>query len=654
MDELAVLVHKMMEMENINVMFAMVEMEGRIYLVARSRLPQVDVSEIARLFGGGGHAAAAAASIKNMTLTQVEDGLFRFLNAALGPVRTAKDIMAYPVISMRPDGSLNDARKLLVRYDINVLLVTGEDGSIKGFISMQNVEKALLHGLTSYPVKEFMTSEFETVGPEATFREIQVLIVEQKQRILPVVRDGIAVGVITRTDLLNILASETQVPGSLIEEAADTKTGRDQAHPEPAARTPAPPHYRPAGRTRPHRRSTRLRGPMPWAVFVRDIFLRQDNLDIDVVIEGDANRFADVFAQHHSDVRVRHHRKFKTAVLIFSDDLKIDVTTARIEYYDAPGALPVVRQGSIRMDLYRRDFSINTLAVSLSEEQFGTVIDYFRGLKDIKDGYVRVLHNLSFVEDPTRVFRAIRFEQRFGFKIGKLTQTLIQNAVKHDFFLKLSGKRLFSEIDQILQEEEPAPAVARLAEFDLLKFIHPDLTFDKRRRDLFARIKKVRDWFDLTFLSEEYRPSLVYLLGILDGLDYQDIAETCVRLSMLKYEKKILAEEKPLADRALGRLYRKKDPTPSEIHRVLSQLSTESLLFIMAKTQREGIARSVSQYLTKLKHIRTELDGEDLIAMGLEPGPRFKNILTELLHARLNGEVKSRQDEEAFITEHYL
>ncbi|MDY6851718.1 MAG: CBS domain-containing protein [Thermodesulfobacteriota bacterium] len=652
-DELAVLVHKMMDMENINVMFALAAMEGRIYLVARSRAPQVDVGEIAKVFGGGGHPSAAAATIKNMTLPQVTNQLLEVLTMVLGPVHMARDIMAYPVISIDPDGSLTAARKLLVRYDINVLLVTSKEGAVLGYISMQNVEKALLHGLTSYPVKEFMTVEFEVIGPEATFPEIRAVIIEQKQRILPVVEDGRALGVITRTDLLNILVSEIKLPGSLIEETTDLKTGRTkkilhlirERLPKNIVKLLAD-----IGRT-----ADRLDyGAYAVGGFVRDLFLRQENLDIDVVIEGDAIKFAQRFAKDHQGVRVRQHRKFNTAVLILPDGFKVDVTTARLEYYESPAALPVVQSGSIRMDLYRRDFTINTLAINLNEARFGTVIDYFRGLKDLKDGYIRVLHNLSFVDDPTRVFRAIRFEQRFDFKIGKLTATLIQNAAKHDFFLKLSGKRLSGEIKLILHEEDPGPALGRIAELDLLKFIHPHLTYDKRRKDLFRRIKKVLDWFDLTYLSEKYEPWMVYFQGFLDGLNQQETAEVCRRLRLLKRERLILVDEKPLVNEALGRFYRKRNVRPSDVYELLHPISTESLLFMMARTKRESTTKAVSSYFTKLKHIQPELTGKDLIALGLKPGPEFKGIFRALQDGRLNGEINSRAEEEDFVRRRFI
>ena len=158
-------------------------------------------------------------------------------------------------------------------------------------------------------------------------------------------------------------------------------------------------------------------------------------------------------------------------MIIFEDGYKIDVATARFEYYSSPAALPDVEMSSIKLDLFRRDFTINTLAIQLNATRSGNLIDFFSAQKDIKDKAVRVLHNLSFVEDPTRVFRAIRFEQRFGFVIGKLTANLIENAVRMDFFKRLSGRRVFTEIRLILEEDNPTDAVMRLHDFGLLKVI---------------------------------------------------------------------------------------------------------------------------------------------------------------------------------------
>ncbi|MBW2062920.1 MAG: CBS domain-containing protein [Deltaproteobacteria bacterium] len=652
--DFAVLVHKLMDMENINILFALARMEDHVYLVARSRLPEVDVAEIVREFGGGGHPAAASASIKDQTLTQVEDKLQALIKAKMEPVRRARDIMAFPVISIPPDGTLEEARETLTRYDINVLMIVNKKDAVLGFISQQNVSKALHHGLIDMPVSEFMTSEFSTIGPEASFPEIIQFIVGQNQRILPVIDDNRLQGVITRTDLLRILTSETDASVSFEGYEDNSHVGRNK-NIKNLMRERLPRNIidllADLGRT-----ADRL-GYSVYAVggFIRDIFIQQDNLDIDIVVEGDGINFAKVFATEHPGVRIRSHRKFNTAVLIFPDDFKIDVATARLEYYESPATLPIVEVGSLRLDLYRRDFTINTLAVKLNEQHFGGLIDYFRGVKDIKYGYIRVLHNLSFVEDPTRVFRAIRFEQRFGFKISKLTANLIENAVKYDFFQKLSPQRLFVELKYILQEDEPALAIKRLDEFDLLKFIFQDLKFTKAKADLFARIKKVCHWFDLTYLGENYQAWMIYFLGLLDGRPQEELAQLSDRLILRRRDRELVVQEKPEIDRILRSLHRQRsDIRPGRLYKLLKPLSTEAILFLMARTTREETSRAVSSYFTRLKEVKIELSGKDLIAMGLEPGPKFKEILDQLHQARLNEEVKNLSDEKEFVRRHVL
>jgi len=213
--------------------------------------------------------------------------------------------------------------------------------------------------------------------------------------------------------------------------------------------------------------------------FVRDLLLYKKNDDIDIVIEGDGIKFAIEYAKQ-TDSNLHIYEKFGTAVITMPDNFKIDVASARMEYYKSPAALPTVEMSSIKLDLYRRDFTINTLAINLIPDEFGTLTDFFAGQRDLKDKIIRVIHNLSFVEDPTRIFRAIRFEQRFGFKIGKLTAGLIKNAVKMDFFRKLSGLRVLTELRYILEERHPVRAVIRLSDYNLLQVLHSEVKLNNK------------------------------------------------------------------------------------------------------------------------------------------------------------------------------
>ncbi len=439
--EFAVLVHKLKDIENLDVVFALGRMEDRIYLVARSRIPEVNAGAIAAYFGGGGHSTAASATIRDLTLIQAEDRLLEVLKSYVRPFPTAADLMNSPVISTEADADIADSANTMVKYNINAMPVM-HDGALVGLINRQVVEKAVFHGLEDQKVREFMNSDFGTVSPQATLLEIQTYLVENQQRILPVTDKGEVRGVITRRDLLNYLVSDhSNIPTALYEDL-------DEGHWPKRKNIVAVMHEQlPSEIIRILKNSGKLAERLncqAYAVggFVRDLLLRRPNLDIDIVVEGDGIEFAKLFAEEYG-VRARYHKKFNTAVLIFPDGLRVDVASARFEYYQYPAALPIVEFGSLKMDLYRRDFTINTLAISLGPDEFGHLIDFFGGQRDIKEKVVRVLHSLSFVEDPTRILRAIRFEQRFGFRIGKQTASLIRNAVQMGLIEKLWGHRFF-------------------------------------------------------------------------------------------------------------------------------------------------------------------------------------------------------------------
>ncbi len=647
--DFALLVHKLKDMQNLDVIFALASMENRVYMIARSRLQEVDVGKVAMVFGGGGHPSAASATIRGQTLIQVEEKLFGLLNQFINPKQSARDLMSAPVIHVEPAVTLEEAHDLLTRYNVNVLVVLESDKPL-GIISRQVIEKAIHHKLKQVPVREYMTTEIGIVSPDATLSEIQEKIIGNQQRLLPVVENGRVLGVITRTDLLNVLVSE---PARIPEFAVEGKEWRTNVRERGVAkflRERLPEEIiellMAVGRV------ADSLGYNAYAVggFVRDIFLYQENLDTDVVIEGDGIEFAKALAGLLGG-RVRAHEKFRTAVVILPKGRKIDVATARLEYYKSPGALPTVETGSIKLDLYRRDFTINTLAIKLNPGKFGTLIDFFGAQKDLKRKVIRVLHNLSFVEDPTRVFRAVRFEQRFGFGIGKLTSKLIENAVRMDFFRKLSGRRLFSELRQILEEDKPVMALQRLHEYSLLKVIHPKIVYDSAMEALLHSVEKVLIWHNLLFLEEPSRDWMVYLLALMISCDQGAQVALCDRLELTPRHRKVLIDEKTKADACLKWMAPLEILKNSDLYRKLYPFHIETLLYMMASTTHKSIKRAVSSYITQLRSTTTLLDGKYLKEIGFKPGPLYREILDRLLDARLNGEVKTLLDEVEFVRE---
>jgi len=648
--DFAFLVQKMAKMENLDVTFALALMESKIYIVARSRIEEVDVGAILGTFGGGGHAYAAAATVKGQTLTQTENQLLEELQAKIKTRRLARHLMSSPAIAVDPEVSCEEANHLLTRYNINALLVTAKTGDreeLRGYITRQVIEKALFHKLGGVPVREYMTTELASVGPEADLREIQKKIIESKQRILPVIQEERIAGVITRTDLLNILVGQGRP-----ESAATTEPLRDSFLPRTRNVTKFMQERLPRRLMDILREIGEVASSLNCGAYVvggcvRDLFLYRGDEDMDIVIEGDGIAFAKRFAGI-SGARIHTHEKFGTAVIIYPDGLKIDVASARMEYYKFPAALPVVEMSSIKLDLYRRDFTINTLTIQLNPDRFGILIDFFNAQKDIKEKSIRVLHNLSFVEDPTRVFRAIRFEQRFGFTIGRLTAGLIQNAVTMDFFRDLSGRRVFNELQPILQEESPAAAISRLNDFGLLKVIHPALVCDKQLLALLNAVQQVLSWYDLLFLDESYMQWAVYFLALVHRCEKEQVEAVCRRFELTPRLMKLFVDGRAKAQNGLYVLGRSLPAANSTVYHRLAEFRTELVLFMMAAADQEKVKKAISLYFTNLRRTTISLRGDDLKQMGASPGPIYREVFQAVLDAKLNGQVKTREEEIEF------
>jgi tRNA nucleotidyltransferase (CCA-adding enzyme) len=320
-----------------------------------------------------------------------------------------------------------------------------------------------------------------------------------------------------------------------------------------------------------------------------------------------------------------------------------------MEYYQFPASLPVVEMSSIKMDMFRRDFTINTLAIQLNPGKFGRLIDFFSGQKDLKDKVLRVLHNLSFVEDPTRVFRALRFQQRFGFSIGKLTASLIDNAVKMDFFKRLAGKRVYTELKLILKEENPAPTLLKLLEYDLLRVIHPQIVIENDLQRLLNTAKKVTDWHDLLFIDESYERWAVHFMALIRHCDLKTTHEICDHLTIAPRYKQMFGETRLAVTTQLMTLEQRKRMNNATIYNLLRGFKTEMILYMMICTTSKTAIKRISTYHTRLRHAAITITGKDLLNMGLTPGPLFSKIIQAVLEAKLNGRVITREDEFAYV-----
>ena len=388
--------------------------------------------------------------------------------------------------------------------------------------------------------------------------------------------------------------------------------------------------------------------------FVRDLLLGVENLDIDVVAEGDGTQFALEIGKAMKG-SVRGYKNFGTSTITLEDGIKVDVATARKESYENPGALPTVERGSIESDLFRRDFTINSLAIILNGKDSFKLIDSFNGQNDLNEKTLRVHHDLSYVDDPCRIFRTVRFEQRLNFSLSEQTEVLLNDSIQKKHIDLLSGHRLLNEIIAILKEKKPLACIRRMKELGLLAFIHPKLAYNLGDMKTLEKVEKSLPNFRMIPFPVKPEEWKIYLLALLCDLNDEEFTQTCNRLSFSDKQRIIYSEELKACRMNQKKLNLKSDFLPSEIFDMFSGLSTEAVLFLAAMSDKECTNKFVLYYYTEyIAASVPELTGDDLIHMGIKPGPLFKTVLHGLRLARLNGLVISREDELALVKKEYL
>ena len=645
--DFATIVQRFMEMEAYHVLFALASMEGRVQVVARSKVGAIDVGVICKALGGGGHKSAASASVRVMMPTEIKDLIVQQLYRQAHPNRVAKELMSSPAVSLEHTQSIQEAVQVMTRYGLKAApVVRAGSRACIGLIDAQTASKAATHGLGSMNLETYMQRGIHTVGPDADLRKVMDIIIGERQRLVPVVEDGALVGVVTRTDLINMFVKDqSSIPlgkGNAVRERNLIKTIESRVH---------------ADKRELMRRIGALGDTLGMNVFavggfVRDLLLARPDSnqdDMDLVVEGDGIEFARALAGL-LDGRVREHRAFLTAVVIYDAEgveKHIDVATARLEYYISPAALPTVELSSIKMDLFRRDFTINAMAIRLNAACFGNLVDFFNGRGDISRKTIRVLHALSFVEDPTRILRAVRFAKRYGLRISEQTERLIKNALELKLMDKVSGTRIMHEFDLLFAEAKPVEAVTGLQALGILAAIHPQLVLNEDREMLLTRLGTVLEWYRLLYMQEPPKCQDLYLLGLVSMLPQTEVESVLERLDLNRSERKAMMRLRADIRRTLARVnaWPKEGGRVSAMCEVLSPLPLEALLYLMARAEEEETSRCISLYINRWSQMKADIDGADLIGLGLTPGPAFAEILRTVLAAKLDGEAPGREEQ---------
>lgn len=644
---LDLLTHKLADFAHLDAVFTVVEMEDRVYIVARSNIPEVSVKDILDLFGGGGHPSAASAIIKKAKVEEVAELLLEAIRSKARPPTTAADIMSSPVKTINQEMAIEEAGRVMLRYGHTGLpVVTGEQ--VIGVISRRDVEKATHHGLGHAPVKGFMTSNLVTVGPGTPVSLVRELMIEHDIGRLPVLKDGKLVGIVSRTDVLRTLHGEVQarhekIPG-----------GHSRRQPDKNIRELM---YRglPAEYVEILEHAGAVAARLGYKVFaaggiVRDLLLGMECFDIDLVVEGDGIELAQALSLEYG-ARIRVHPKFHTATVFFHDGRQVDVATARVEFYQYPAAMPQIETSSLHQDLYRRDFTINAMAVSLHEDDFGDLVDFFGGREDLERGLLRVLHNLSFIEDPTRLLRGIRFEKRYDFHLEPQTLKLARDAVQNKMLARVSLERVWEELRAILLEPRPSFVLARLVELQVWDYLFPGVLYAANREvldELQRSMQVLRSWD----LAEPDEPWMVYLIAVLHRTDSDKAREICLRYHLNKRQvEKVTSALRDWSGVVEG-LNRPDGLTMSELARRVVSVPRECYPLILACLVDYVARRRFRQVLNAICYDKPSISGKDLRSLGFKPGPAFKMALEAVWQARLDGLVRTRQEELSYVKEY--
>ena len=368
---------------------------------------------------------------------------------------------------------------------------------------------------------------------------------------------------------------------------------------------------------------------------VRDLLLGGSNLDIDLVVEGDAIALGQRLAESTGG-KITTHSRFGTAKLKW-DRWTLDMSTARSETYARPGALPTVKPGSLARDLFRRDFTINAIAVELIPGHWGQLVDFYGGLHDLKQKQIRILHENSFIDDATRIWRAIRYEQRLDFNLEANTLRLLKRDASR--LNTISGDRIRRELELVLKEAMPEKVLNRADKLGALSKLHPRL---KGNGWLAKRFQAARQ-----FNQPESTSMASYLTLLTYPLTASEIENLISYLHLPKPLAQTLRDSASL--KAKLKLLAKPDLRPSRVHELLHGYSTTAIAANSLATDSPVVHQHIQLFLTRLRYVKPATTGEDLKKLGVPAGPRIKEILQKLLEARLDRRIKSKKEEEELV-----
>lgn len=621
-------VHRLVDIYNPD--FALVALVSplKITLIARSSSEEIDCLNVLSEFEPSGHPEAAVAYISTTDVKSVFEKSKAKIKSLLKPEIKIRDIMSKLVITVKPNTKIIQVFDLFKKTGHSGFPVIDRDRVI-GIITRTEADKAIMHNLAHAPVKGFMIRDVITIEPDASISDAVKIMMDKGIGRLPVVENDRLIGIITRTDVLRALHGNTYYTKEKIETKELILRKFKEKIPFEIQQLLQLTGF--------------IADELGYSAYlvggiVRDLILCYENLDFDIVVEGSAIEVARRLAKS-TGARMDAYKRFDTAVVIFNTGLRLDFATARTEYYEKPGALPKVQKSSIRSDLLRRDFTINALAFSLSRRNFGEVVDVSGGLKDLRNKIIRVLHSLSFIEDPTRIIRAIRFEAKFGFRMDETTEMLAKEAIRLHVLKQATPVRLRDEIFDLFKEEGFLKGIERAVQLGVIEELFGYLKISSQKKAHLKMISKS------SYLKEKPELKKIAVLSAL-LIDFSDesIDKLSAFFKMNSNDRKILLESVRLL-----RMQDTKLTKNSEIFEFFQNYREESLLCVYHSLKRNSpLKPALGKYLNEIKVKKPLLTGRDLIEIGYSESPMLGKIKNEIFKLFLDGKIKTREEALAY------
>jgi len=633
---------RLMDMLDPSALCLLIETAQAVQFVGRSQDDALHLGQMAQHWGGGGHARAAAASIVGASLEDVRAQLWAYLQAHVQPAVRVADLMSYGVLTVNAEE--------LVRETIHRLRKIGHEGypvlegsQVVGLLTLRDADRAIEHGLNTATIRDIMQRGDWRMRPEDSVFALEQRMVESRWGQIPVVDEqGHLLGIVTRTDLIKHWARShpTNAPPPLAVSRAQLTAvlGPDLA--------------RLIGQVAQHAQESHTALYLVGGA-VRDLFLNAASMDIDFVVEGDAIRFG-AGLQAAFGGKLNSFAPFGTVKWWLTEDVAqglgldmaklppyVDFVSARHEFYEHPTALPTIYASNVKRDLERRDFTINTLAIQLSPTNaLWRVLDFFGGLNDLETRQIRVLHSLSFVDDPTRMLRAVRFQQRLGFQIEARTAELMKGALP--MLGRITGERLKNELALLLREAKPEEALLHLESLGIPEHIHEGFHIHEGLRRSFPLARQAQ-------LSEDDQSQLYWHI-LFAYLTPQQARATAERLLLSLAQAHSLSQGAELRQMEA---WLAQQSSPSLVVRQLAGWNAWAVRAALLCLDNEAARHTLSRYWETWRHVRPASTGHDLKALGLPPGKHYKRILEALRDAWLEGRIGS-SEEEALLRQHLV